>query len=185
MSTPGSIFRPEALELHARGAPEPAATLRLGRPWLGWLFWAALVLFAAGVAALWFTRIEETATGPALVDGRSGSVTVLLPAAAAPGLARAEQLRVDLPGSPAGGAQVAVESGRMADEQLARQDGFGFATDGGILLTGRLRGGAAPGSVAEQGTLRTRAVLVLRSERLVDVFGRQLQAMLGQTEENR
>jgi hypothetical protein len=48
------------------------------------------------------------------------------------------------------------------------------------LVTGRLSDGTSAAEGDRDAHLRTRATVVLRSESLADVLGRQLRSMLGQ-----
>ena len=50
------LFRPEAVEHHAGGAP--GDVLRVTPRWTGWLFWVLLVAVVAGLLATWFVRID-------------------------------------------------------------------------------------------------------------------------------
>lgn len=169
----GTLFRPEALEFHEKGRETEGGVVRLGRPWLTWLSVLTLAVAAAGAVCLFAVRVTETTSGPALVD-RSGSVTVLVPAAVAPELAGSEGLTVALPGHEP--VRVDVTAARPVDDAAVRRAGLQPLDQPGLLLAGRLARGAAVGEPAE---LRTTGTIVLRRERLGQVLSRQFSAMLG------
>jgi hypothetical protein len=133
-----------------------------------------LALVVAGGTALWVLRTDEHATGPALVDARSRSVVALLPSIVGPELPQAEGLTVRLPSGAS--VPVTVLAAQPADATLIRRAGLDSTEESGILLRGRL---ASTGSGSADGRLPARAVVVLRSERVVDVLTRQFRVMLG------
>jgi hypothetical protein len=175
MTSGNTIFRQEALEFQARGRTSTGTVLRLGRPWLRVLSWLTAALVLAGLVALWTVRTAERATGPALVS-RDGSVVAVLPLAVAPQLPQARGLTVRLPhGKP---LQVTVRRAQPADGTTIARAGLASRDDSGILLHGTLASMSAASRLP--GThVHGRAVVVLRSERLVDVLSRQFREMLG------
>lgn len=179
MIEPETIFRREAVEFHARGRDRAGGVVRLGAPWLPRLFWLTVVLLVGGLVTLWTVRVQEHATGTALVDARTGSVTALLPAGAAPELADSRGLTVTM---PRGGQDVRVDvtQAQPADDAAIRRAGLQPLAQPGILLTGHLAAGA-PSSASGGTAVPTTATVVLRSERLVDVLARQFRGMLGQS----
>jgi hypothetical protein len=125
---------------------------------------------------MWVIRTDESTSGPAVIDGRSGTVAVLLPAAAGPDLARSRGLTITLPGGrPAG---VSGLHAQLASASSIRRAGLVPPAQPAILVTGQLDPGAAA-SVAQDARLQTQASVVLRSEPLADVLARQFGAMLG------
>ena len=172
-----TIFRQEALEFRARGRDTPGGVVRLGARWIHWTYWMTFVLFAAAVTGICFIRTDESTSGPAMVDGRTGTVTALLPAAAGPDLANARGFTVTLPGGQA--ARITGLHARLADVASIRRAGLVPPAQPAILLTGRLNPGAAAASVAGDVHLQAQASAVLRSESLADVLARQFGAMLG------
>jgi len=175
-TNPEAIFRREALEFRARGRDTPGGVVRLGSRWIHWAYRITLVLVVLAVAGMWVIRTSESTSGPAVIDGRTGTVTVLLPAAAGPDLARSRGLTVTLPGGrPAG---VSGLHAQLASASSIRRAGLVPPAQPAILVTGQLDPGAAA-AVAQDAHLQTQASVVLRSEPLADVLARQFGAMLG------
>jgi len=175
-TNPEAIFRREALEFRARGRDTPGGVVRLGSRWIHWAYRITLVLVVLAVAGMWMIRTSENTSGPAVIDGRTGTVTVLLPAAAGPDLARSRGLTVTLPGGrPAG---VSGLHAQLASASSIRRAGLVPPAQPAILVTGQLDPGAAA-AVPQDAHLQTRASVVLRSEPLADVLARQFGAMLG------
>ena len=175
-TNPEAIFRREALEFRVRGRDTPGGVVRLGARWIHWAYRMTLVLVVVAVAGMWVIRTDESTSGPAVIDGRTGTVAVLLPAVAGPDLASSRGLTVTLPGGhPAG---VSGLHARLADDTVIRKAGLAPLKQPAILVTGQLDPAAAA-SVAQDAHLRTRVSVVLRSESLADVLARQFGAMLG------
>jgi len=175
-TNPEAIFRREALEFRARGRDTPGGVVRLGSRWIHWAYRITLVLVVLAVAGMWVIRTSESTSGPAVIDGRTGTVTVLLPAAAGPDLARSRGLTITLPGGrPAG---VSGLHAQLASTSSIRRAGLVPPAQPAILVTGQLDPGAAA-AVPQDAHLQTRASVVLRSEPLADVLARQFGAMLG------
>jgi hypothetical protein len=174
-----TIFRPEAVEDHARARDTAGGTVRLGARWLNWTYLLTLALVAAGVAALWLVRVEQSVTGPAVVDGRTGAVTALLPAAAAPDLTGSSEVTVTLPGDGGQRRHVDVRHLAPADAAEIRRSGLDPLGQPGILLTGSI---GQAGSGADARPLPATARVVLGDDRLADVLARQFRAMLGRGE---
>ncbi|MBI4749279.1 MAG: GAF domain-containing protein [Acidobacteria bacterium] len=61
------IFRKQALEAHAAGMKDTGSLLRLSPAWVGWVYWLLVTVFLTGVGYLSVGRINEYATGPAIV----------------------------------------------------------------------------------------------------------------------
>ena len=175
-TNPEAIFRREALEFRVRGRDTPGGVVRLGARWIHWAYRMTLVLVVVAAAGLWVIRTDESTSGPAVIDGRTGTVAILLPAAAGPGLASSHRLTATLPG----GRSVGISGlhAQLAGDTAIRKAGLAPLTQPAILVTGQLNPGAAA-SVAQDAHLRTQASVVLRSESLADVLARQLHAMLG------
>lgn len=176
-TNPEAIFRREALEFRVRGRDTPGGVVRLGARWIHWAYRMMLVLVVVAVAGMWVIRTGESTSGPAVIDGRTGTVAVLLPAVADPDLASSHGLTVTLPGGRSAG--ISGLRAQLASATAVRKAGLAPLTQPGILVTGQLNPGAAAASVAQDAHLRTQASVVLRSESLADVLGRQFGAMLG------
>lgn len=172
---PEAIFRPEALEFRARGRDAPGGVVRLGARWIHWAYRMMIILVAAGVAAMWVIRTDEGASGPAVIDGRTGAVAALLPAVTGPDLARSRGLTVTLPSGKS--ARVTGLHAQLASASSIRRAGLVPPAQPAILVTGQLTPGAA--SDGQGARLRAEASVVLRSEPLAAVLARQFGAMLG------
>jgi hypothetical protein len=174
-TNPEAIFRREALEFRVRGRDTQGGVVRLGSRWIHWAYRMTLVLVLVAVAGMWVIRTNESTTGPAVIDGRTGTVAVLLPAAAGPDLASSRGLTVTLPdGKP---VRVTGLHAQLASASSIRRAGLVPPAQPAILVTGQLDPGAAP--VAQDAHLQAQASVVLRSEPLADVLARQFGAMLG------
>jgi len=179
-----TIFRQEALEFRARGRETPGGVVRLGARWIHWTYWATLVLLAAAVTSIFLIRTDESASGPAVVDGRTGAVTAILPAAAGPDLPNAQGFTVTLPSGRS--ALITGLRARLADVASIRRAGLVPPAQPAILLTGRLvgrlvgrQGSGASAAAAGGEPIHTQVSVVLRTESLADVLARQFGAMLG------
>ena len=175
-TNPEAIFRREALEFRVRGRDTPGSVVRLGGRWIHWAYRITLVLVIAAVAGMWLIRTGESTSGPAVVDGRTGTVTVLLPAVTGPDLASSRGLTITLPGGRP--ARVSGLHAQLADDTAIKKAGLTPLTQPAILVTGQLNPRAAA-SVTQDPHLRTQASVLLRSEPLADILGRQFSAMLG------
>lgn len=172
-----TLFRQEALDAWTRGRDRSGGVVQLTSAWRIWLYRATLLLVVGGVLSLWLVRTEERASGPAVVDERTGAVTVLLPATAVPYLT-SSGLRVELPRSGRGPVPVVVRQARQASDAETRAAGLQPIAQPGILLSGQLHdlSDGSPGSVSP---VPATASVVIRSERLVDLLARRFGGMLG------
>jgi len=175
-TNPEAIFRREALEFRARGRDTPGGVVRLGSRWIHWAYRITLVLVVLAIAGMWVIRTSESTSGPAVIDGRTGTAAVLLPTAAGPDLASSRGLTVTLPGGKP--VRVTGLHAQLASASSIRRAGLVPPAQPAILVTGQLDPGAAA-AVAQDAHLQTRASVVLRSEPLADVLARQFGAMLG------
>ena len=175
-TNPEAIFRREALEFRVRGRDTQGGVVRLGSRWIHWAYRMMLVLVLVAVAGMWVIRTDESTTGPAVINGRTGTVAVLLPAAAGPDLASSRGLTVTLPGGKP--VRVTGLHAQLASASSIRRAGLVPPAQPAILVTGQLDPGAAA-SVARDAHLQAQASVVLRSEPLADVLARQFGAMLG------
>jgi hypothetical protein len=177
---PGAIIRDEALEFRARGRDVPGGLVRLGSHWLTWAYRAMLVLLAAAIASMWVIRTSESTAGQVAVDGRTGMVAALLPAAAGADLTGSSGFTLVLPG----GRELRVTGlhAVLADDAAIRNAGFQPLKQPAILVTGQLDQGAQldQGTGPGRAPLRTQARVILRSETVADVLARQFGTMLGQ-----
>jgi hypothetical protein len=169
---PDAIFREEALEFRARGRDVPGSVVRLGSHWLSWAYRVTLVLLGVAIASMWVIRTSESTTGPVAVDGRTGLVAILIPAAAGPDLTGSQNLTVVL--SDRRSLRVTGLHAVLAADAAIKNAGFTPLKQPAILVTGQANQ-AGPGK-----TLHAQATVILRSETVADVLARQFNAMLGQ-----
>lgn len=181
---PDTIFRREALEFRARGHDTHGGVVRLGSRWIRWAYRVTVAVLAAAIAGTLVIHTDESASGPAVVNGRTGTVAALLPAAAGPDLASSRGITVVLPGGQS--VRVTGLHAQLADGAAIRRAGLVPPTQPAILVTGRLSPGGPGGPgrpgrpAAEAAHLRTEISVVLRSETLASVLARQFRSMLGQ-----
>jgi membrane fusion protein (multidrug efflux system) len=62
-----TVFRQEALEEHFRGSRNRGDLLRISPRWTDWTYWFLVAVFVAGSIYLVFGRINEYATGTAVI----------------------------------------------------------------------------------------------------------------------
>lgn len=177
-----AIFRQEALEFRARGRNTTGGVVRLGAWWLRWGYRVTLVLVVAAIASLWIIPIGERTSGPAVVDGRTGTVAALLPAVAGGELRNSHGLMVAVPGRDGSSAHVTVRHAQLASDALTRKAGLVPMKQPAILLTGRLTTGALTGTVARASRLHSKVSVLLRTQSLASVLARQFGTMLGHNE---
>jgi hypothetical protein len=172
-----AIFRLEALQFRTRGRVARGGVVRLGSRWIRWAYRATLVLVLAAAASMWFIRTGETTAGAAVVDGPAGTMTALLPAVVAPDLAGSPGLTFALPN---GRSVRAVDLHvRLADAAAIRAAGLAPLSQPAILVTGLLVPGSAATPIEREPPLRTKVLVVLRSESLAEVLARQFRSILG------
>ena len=76
-SAPRTIFRADALRLHAEAHSKPVLP-RLTTPFAVACCWLLVALLAAGLGLSWFSRVPAMASGPAvLVDAGVGTVALV------------------------------------------------------------------------------------------------------------
>jgi hypothetical protein len=170
-----AIFRKEALEFRVRGRNTPGGIVRLGARWIHWTYRILAVLVLVAVAAMWIIRTDESASGPAIVDGRTGTVVFLLPAVVGPDLASSQKFTVTLPGG--GSVGISGLRAQLADDAAIRKARLVPLNQPAILVTARLNPATGAASVLRDEHVRTQASVMLRSESLADLLGRQFRAM--------
>jgi hypothetical protein len=174
-----SLFRQEALEFHA-GHARRGDVLRIDPPWTGWLYWIVLALVAAGVAVTATARTSETTSGPALFNAPERTFLVLVPGAAAPELRPGQPVRLQLNGSKGEPLAARVLTAEVADQAGIRRAGFASSSQPAVLVTGVLAADADVASLPSSPRQEGRAVVVLRTERIVNLFLQQLRGTLGE-----
>ena len=179
-----SIFRQEALDAWARGRDAPGGVLRVGSRWVRWSYWLLLALVVAGLSVAWTTRTDQSVTGPALVKGRDGSFVALLPAVAGDDLDGTRTVRIELDGLPDRPRLAAKLLGaRPADEGSLARVGLRPSGQPAILVTGLLVAPSGVASAPAATGLDARATVVVRRERVLTLFLRQLEGMLARRED--
>ncbi|SNR34618.1 hypothetical protein [Blastococcus mobilis] len=170
MTTSGDLFRREALEYRTR--PQGSdGVVRVGAPWVRWLYWVVLVLVVAGLALAAVTRVERTASGPALVDLQAGTFTAVLPAAGGSELRDGRPVRLEVDG-PAGRQDIAASVSHIeaADDADVRRAGFDSASQPAVLVTGVLARDAGASAETPSSRMTGRAVVELGSQRALPLF---------------
>ena len=173
-----SLFRQEALEFRA-GGPRQGGVLRIEPPWTRWLYWIVLGLLVAGVVVTATARTSETTSGPALINVQERTFAALVPDAASPNLRRGQLVRLQVNGSEGRPLAALVLRVEIADQAGVRRAGFASSSQPAMLVTGILALRAAVTSLPSSPRHEGRAVVVLRSQRILNLFLRQLRGMLG------
>ena len=177
MSERPSLFRREALEFKV-GQPRQGSVLRIDPRWSGWLYWIVLALVAAGVVVGATARTSETTSGPALVKVRERTFVALVPEASAD-LRRGRLVRLEVKAPETRPLAARVLRVEVADQARARRAGFAASSQPAVLVTGRVERHADMASLPSSRRPEGRAVVVLRSQRILDLFLRQLRGVLG------
>jgi hypothetical protein len=179
MTEPPSLFRREALEFKA-GQLGPGDVLRIDPPWSRWSYWVVLVLVLAGVVVTTTVHTSKTTSGPTLINVRERTFAALVPDAASPDLHRGQVVRLELPGATGSAVTARVLRSAVADQAGLRRAGFASSFQPGVLVTGVLEGHADVASLPSSPP-EGRAVIVLGSQRILDLFLGQLRGMLGES----
>jgi hypothetical protein len=178
MTPPSGLFRQEAVEFHT-GQQRPDGVLRVDPRWTRWAYWLVLALLVAGVIVTATAHTSETTSGPALIDVQERTFVALVPGAASPDLRPGQTVRLDVQGLEGPPPAARALKAEVADQAAIRRAGFASSSQPAMLVTGILGppadAGALPASPRHEG----RAVIVLRSQRILDLFLRQLQGTLG------
>jgi hypothetical protein len=173
-----SLFRQEALEFRTAG-PRQGSVLRIEPQWTRWLYWVVLALVVAGVVVAATARTSETTSGPALINVQQRTFVALVPDAAAPDLRRGQLVRLQVDGPEGRPLAARVLRAEIADQASVRRAGFASSSQPAMLVTGILAPPADVASLPWSPRHEGRAVVVLRSQRILDLFLRQLRGILG------
>lgn len=119
---PRPLFRPEAVEAHARGRGADDEGLELREGQTAWTFRILILLLVLAIAVAFTVRVSETARGQAKVVG--GRVVVELPVAAGPRINAGDKVRLgELKGKVSGiGGPVTHPNGVTVVEIFATFD---------------------------------------------------------------
>jgi hypothetical protein len=169
-------FRREALEFHAAGPGRGA--LRIEPAWTRWFYWVVLALVAAGLVVTATARTSETTSGPALINVPQRSFVALVADAAAPDLRSGQLVRLHVDGADGRSLAARVLRAEVADQAAVGRVGFA-SSQPAILVTGVLAQDADVASLPPSPRYPGRAVVVLRSQRIINLFLRQLGGTLG------
>jgi hypothetical protein len=173
-----SLFRREALEFHT-GQQRPDGVLRIDPRWTRWAYWLVLALLVAGVIVTATTHTSETTSGPALIDLQERTFVALVPGAAGPDLQPGQTVRLDVPGLEGPPLAARALKAEVADQAAIRRAGFASSSQPAVLVTGVLGPHADVGALPSSPRHEGRAVVVLRSQRILELFLRQLRGTLG------
>jgi hypothetical protein len=171
------LFRQEALEFQAE-QPQ-GGVLRIQPPWVGWAYWIVLALVVAGVVVTSTVRTSETTSGPALIDVQERTFVALVPGAASPDLQPGQTVRLDVQGLEGPPLAARALKAEVADQAAIRRAGFPSSSQPAVLVTGVLGPHADVAALPSSPRHEGRAVVVLRSQRILDLLLRQLQGTLG------
>jgi hypothetical protein len=178
MTRPFGLFRPEAIEFHTGQQPSDGV-LRVDSPWTRWTYWLVLALLLAGVMVMVTAHTSETTSGPALIDMQERTFVALVPGAASPDLQPGQTVRLDLQGLEGSPLAARALTAEVADQAAIRRAGFPSSSQPAVLVSGVLAPDADVRSLTSSARHQGRAVVVLRSQRILDLFLRQLHGTLG------
>jgi len=170
-----SLFRQEALEFQA-SRPGQGGVLRIDPAWTRWLYWIVLALLVAGVAVTTTARTSETTSGPALISVQERTFAALVPDAASADLHRGQLVRLQVEGRELTARVLRFD---VADSAGVRRAGFASFSQPGMLVTGDLAPDADVASLPSPPRHEGRAIVILRSQSILDLFLRQLSGTLG------
>jgi len=170
-----SLFRQEALEFQA-SRPGQGGVLRIDPAWTRWLYWIVLALLVAGVAVTTTARTSETTSGPALISVQERTFAALVPDAASADLHRGQLVRLQVEGRELTARVLRFD---VADSAGVRRAGFASFSQPGMLVTGDLAPDADVASLPSPPRHGGRAIVILRSQSILDLFLRQLSGTLG------
>jgi hypothetical protein len=173
-----TLFRQEALEFRAAGL-QHGGVLRIDSPWTKWAYWIVLALVAASVIVTAVARTPETTSGPALINVPERTFVALIPGAAAPDLRRGQLVRLQLDGPKERPLAARLLGSEVADQAGVRRAGFAPSSQPAMLVTGVLEPHADVASLPSSPRHQGRAVVVLGSQRILNLFLRQLRGTLG------
>jgi hypothetical protein len=170
ITRPAELFRREALEFWSRQRG-PGPVLRATTAWVRWLYWIVLTLVMAGAALTFFARIDQSISGPVLVNAEKRTFVAVLPTVANAHLQSGRPVHLQMDG-PYGWRDVAVRTlhTKPASETDIHQAGFGSFPQPAILLSGALTSDAADLARTQSSRLTGRAVIMLGSKPMISMF---------------
>jgi hypothetical protein len=138
-----------------------------------------LALVVAGVVVTATARTSETTSGPALINVQERTFVALVPDAASADLHRGQLVRLQVNGPQGRPLAARVLRAELADQAGVRRAGFASSSQPGMLVTGVLAPYADVASLPPSPRHEGRAVVVLRSQKILNLFLRQLGGILG------
>jgi len=123
-------------------------------------------------------RTTETTSGPALINVQERTFVALVPGAASPDLQRGQLVRLQVDGLDGRPLAARVLRAEVADQADIRRAGFASSSQPAMLVTGVLEPHADVASLPSSPRHEGRAVVVLRSPRILNLFLRQLRGTL-------
>ena len=177
MTERSGLFRQEALEFQA--SQPQGGVLRIDPRWTRWTYWLVLALLVAGMIVTATAHTSETTSGPALIDLQERTFVALVPGAASPDLQPGQTVRLDVQGRKGPPLAARLLKAEVADQAAIRRAGFPSSSQPAVLVTGVLGLHADVGALASPPRHGGRAVVVLRSQRILDLLLRQLRGTLG------
>ena len=172
-----TLFRREALEFQA--SQPQGGVLRIDPRWTRWTYWLVLALLVAGMIVTATARTSETTSGPALIAVQERTFVALVPGAASPELQPGQTVRLHVQGLEGPPLAARALKAEVADQAAIRRAGFASSSQPAVLVTGVLGPPADAGALPSSPRQGGRAVVVLRSQRILDLFLRQLGGTLG------
>jgi hypothetical protein len=169
MTDSSSIFRREALDFRD-GVGQERAVLRVGGPWSRPMYWLVLVLAVAAIGVGCTVRADATTSGAALLDLPARTFTALMPVAAEPDLRPGQPVRLSLTGPAGRTLAAAVRTVQVIDDAGARRAGFASPAGPAVLVSGSLAADTDIAGSPSAGRQEGWAVVVLRSDRLINLF---------------
>jgi hypothetical protein len=133
----------------------------------------------AGVIITATAHTSETTSGPALIDVQERTFVALVPGAASPDLQPGQTVRIDVQGQEGPTLDARVHETEVADQAAIRQAGFPSSSQPAVLVTGVLGPHADTASLPSSPRPEGRAVVILRTQTILELFLRQLQGTLG------
>jgi hypothetical protein len=177
MTPPPGLFRQEALEFHT-GQQRPDGVLRVDAPWTRWAYWLVLALLVAAGIVTATASTSETTSGPALIDVHQRTFVALVPGAASADLGPGQTVRLDVRGLDGSSVAARTLEAEVADQAAVHRAGFPPSDQPAVLVTGVLVPHADVGALPSSPRQEGRAVIVLRTETVLDLFLRQLHGTL-------
>jgi hypothetical protein len=178
MTPPLGLFRQEALEFHT-GQQRPDGVLRVEAPWTRWTYWLVLALLVAAGILTATASTSETTSGPALIDVHERTFVALVPGAASVDLRPGQIVRLDAQSLAGPPLTARVREAEVADQSDIRKAGLPASGQPAVLVTGVLAAHADVRALPSSPRQEARAVVVLRTEKVLDLFLRQLHGTLG------